>query len=157
MTAWISGQLAAIGAADDLTIAPERADGTLRPEVTIWGSCGPTTTLHPRRQRSRRRLVTTSLRDTPQTNPSPRRRNRRLVEDTSDSAELTASIQAEYHRTYDRPGERVTRGALSLAAHHTSWHLQRGPTHISVRPAQVVVLLRRAAAYAARSAPARRR
>jgi hypothetical protein len=36
MTAWTSDELTAIGAADELEIAPLRADGTLRKPVTIW-------------------------------------------------------------------------------------------------------------------------
>jgi hypothetical protein len=36
MTAWTNDELAAIGAADELEIAPHRLDGTQRPPVTIW-------------------------------------------------------------------------------------------------------------------------
>jgi hypothetical protein len=36
MTAWTSDELAAIGAADELEIAPLRPDGTQRAPVTIW-------------------------------------------------------------------------------------------------------------------------
>jgi hypothetical protein len=36
MTAWTGDELTAIGAADELEIAPLRADGTLRKPVTIW-------------------------------------------------------------------------------------------------------------------------
>jgi len=36
MTAWTSGELSRIGAADELEIASKRRDGTLRNRVTIW-------------------------------------------------------------------------------------------------------------------------
>jgi hypothetical protein len=36
MTAWTSDELARIGAANELQIAPRRADGTLRNPVIIW-------------------------------------------------------------------------------------------------------------------------
>jgi hypothetical protein len=36
MTTWTSDELGKIGAADELEIAPRRADGTLRKPVTIW-------------------------------------------------------------------------------------------------------------------------
>ena len=36
MAAWTSDELAKIGAADELDIAPLRPDGTLRHPVTIW-------------------------------------------------------------------------------------------------------------------------
>ncbi len=36
MTAWTSDELAKIGAAEELRIAPLRRDGTLRKPVTIW-------------------------------------------------------------------------------------------------------------------------
>jgi hypothetical protein len=36
MTGWTSDELARIGAADELEIAPVGADGTLRRPVTIW-------------------------------------------------------------------------------------------------------------------------
>jgi hypothetical protein len=35
-TAWTSDELSKIGAAEELEIAPSRADGTLRNPVTIW-------------------------------------------------------------------------------------------------------------------------
>ena len=35
-TAWTSDELSKIGAAEELEIAPRRADGTLRNPVTIW-------------------------------------------------------------------------------------------------------------------------
>ena len=37
MTGWSADELARIGAADELGIASRRADGSLRPFVTIWG------------------------------------------------------------------------------------------------------------------------
>jgi hypothetical protein len=36
MTTWTNDELSKIGAADELEIAPSRADGTLRNPVTIW-------------------------------------------------------------------------------------------------------------------------
>jgi hypothetical protein len=36
MTAWTNDELEAIGAADELQIAPRRGDGTLHKPVTIW-------------------------------------------------------------------------------------------------------------------------
>jgi hypothetical protein len=36
MTTWTSDELSKIGAADELELAPLRADGTLRDPVTIW-------------------------------------------------------------------------------------------------------------------------
>ena len=36
MTAWTGGELTSIGAADELDIAPQRPDGTLRNPVIIW-------------------------------------------------------------------------------------------------------------------------
>jgi hypothetical protein len=36
MTAWTSDELTKISAADELQIAPQRGDGTLRNPVTIW-------------------------------------------------------------------------------------------------------------------------
>ncbi|MDQ1572388.1 MAG: hypothetical protein QOF79_3062 [Actinomycetota bacterium] len=36
MTSWTTDELDKIGAADELHVASRRADGTLRPEVTIW-------------------------------------------------------------------------------------------------------------------------
>ena len=36
MTTWTSGELGAIGGADELRIAARRPDGTLRSQVTIW-------------------------------------------------------------------------------------------------------------------------
>ena len=36
MTAWTNDELAKIGAAEELEIAPLRSDGTLRKPVTIW-------------------------------------------------------------------------------------------------------------------------
>ncbi|HEY0936471.1 MAG TPA: DUF2255 family protein [Trebonia sp.] len=36
MTTWTSGELGAIGGADELRIAARRPDGTLRDPVTIW-------------------------------------------------------------------------------------------------------------------------
>ncbi|HEV7651790.1 MAG TPA: DUF2255 family protein [Actinophytocola sp.] len=36
MSAWTAEELAAIAVADELRIAPRRADGTLRRAVTIW-------------------------------------------------------------------------------------------------------------------------
>jgi hypothetical protein len=36
MTTWTSNELNKIGAAEELRIAPERRDGTLRNPVTIW-------------------------------------------------------------------------------------------------------------------------
>jgi hypothetical protein len=36
VTAWTAGELARVGAAEELEIAPRRADGTLRPTVPIW-------------------------------------------------------------------------------------------------------------------------
>ena len=37
MTAWTSDELARIGAAEELEIAPRRQDGALRKPTTIWG------------------------------------------------------------------------------------------------------------------------
>ncbi len=36
MTAWTNDELAKIGAAEELQLAPRRADGTLRNPVTVW-------------------------------------------------------------------------------------------------------------------------
>ena len=36
MTAWSKDELRRVGAADELQIAGQRSDGTLRPAVTIW-------------------------------------------------------------------------------------------------------------------------
>ena len=36
MNQWISDELARLGAADELEIAPPRPDGTRRKPVTIW-------------------------------------------------------------------------------------------------------------------------
>ncbi|MCU1477889.1 MAG: hypothetical protein JWQ64_2582 [Subtercola sp.] len=37
MTSWTTEQLAQIGTADEVHVTSRRADGTLRPFVTIWG------------------------------------------------------------------------------------------------------------------------
>ena len=36
MAAWTSDELASIGGAEELRLASARADGTLRPDVTMW-------------------------------------------------------------------------------------------------------------------------
>jgi hypothetical protein len=36
VTSWTADELARIGGAEELDLAPRRADGTLRPYVTIW-------------------------------------------------------------------------------------------------------------------------
>ena len=124
MTTWTSEQLAAISAADELHIVPARADGTLRPEVTIW-VVRVDDDLYVRTANGRGaawyRHLSATLRGQIRSGGVE---SDVTVEDASDSTELTASIQAEYHRKYDHYGEHVTRGALSLDAQHATWRLR---------------------------------
>jgi hypothetical protein len=39
MSGWTADELAKIGQADELDVSSRRADGSLKPFVTVWGAC----------------------------------------------------------------------------------------------------------------------
>jgi hypothetical protein len=80
---WNPDELKEIGAAAELSVAPRRPDGTLRPATTIWGS--------PHRRRPVRPLLSRPLRASPagRNMARPRRRSApglRLVAQASSRA-----------------------------------------------------------------------
>ncbi len=105
MTLWTSDELTKIGAAEELQLASVRADGILRPYVTVWvvragddlyirSAYGPTNPWYRRAKAS----------------GSGRIRAGGLERDVSfaDAAsDVHVAIDAAYHTKYDRYGPRI--------------------------------------------------
>jgi hypothetical protein len=115
MTSWTPTELDRIGRADELQVASYRADGTLRPYVTIWGV------------RSGDRIFVRSAHGAD--NPWYRRaiasgtgRIRvpgveRDITFQQPEAERQTSIDTEYHRKYDRYGARIVGTVVGPGLH----------------------------------------
>src|SRR5215217_8885701 len=105
MTAWTEGELGRIGEAQELQLASERPDGTLRPNVTMWvvrvddqlyvrSAYGPDNPWFRRAKASGAgRIRAGGLeRDVTFAEPAPG---------------VHAAIDAAYHSKYDRYGPRI--------------------------------------------------
>lgn len=107
MSAWTPDELAQLAAADEVQVSSRRADGTLRPYVTIWAvrsgdtiyvrsAYGPQNPWFVRARAS----------------GSGRIRAGSLEKDilfTPADASLSSTIDAAYHAKYDRYGPRIVK------------------------------------------------
>jgi hypothetical protein len=128
MPAWRPDELERIGKAQELQLASRRADGTLRPYVTMWvvrvgddlyvrSAYGPDNPWYRRATGSRAGRVRAGglERDVTfgQTDPG-----------------VQADIDAAYHAKYDRYGPRIVGSVVGADAHRVTVRLipQAGPT-----------------------------
>ncbi|GAA1781368.1 DUF2255 family protein [Agromyces lapidis] len=105
MTAWNTDELERIGAAEELKLASYRPDGTLRPYVVMWvarvgdelytrSAYGPDAGWYRRALASGRgRILAGGV--------------EREVRFEPGAPEANAPLDAEYHRKYDRYGEKI--------------------------------------------------
>ncbi|KQX05364.1 MULTISPECIES: DUF2255 family protein [unclassified Leifsonia] len=122
MTSWTNDDLARIGGADELELASLRADGTLRPYVTIWVV------------RVGDELVVRSAHGS--TNPWFRRANasgigriraaglERDVTFSTPTGAAPAEVDAAYHSKYDRYGPRIVGAVVGADAADVALSLQ---------------------------------
>jgi hypothetical protein len=123
MSEWTTAELDAIGASDELRLASRRADGSLRPDVTIWVvRVGP-------------ELYVRSAYGAG--NPWYRRAlasgtghigaggvEADVAFEAADDADASA-IDAEYHAKYDRYGARIVNPVVGQAAASVTLRLVR--------------------------------
>lgn len=121
MSGWSAAELDAIGRSDELQIASRRDDGSLRPYVTIWtvrigddpfvrSAYGATNPWFVRAKRAGRGRIRAGGVE------------RDVAFATADVVDA-ATLDAEYHRKYDRYGERIVRTVVGEKAHPNTLHL----------------------------------
>jgi len=105
MTTWPPGELASIGGSEELELASRRADGSLRPYVTMWvvragddlyvrSAYGPDNPWHRRAAASGAGRIRAGGIE-------------REVSFAQASAEVQGDIDAAYHAKYDRYGPQI--------------------------------------------------
>ncbi|GAB3799812.1 DUF2255 family protein [Humibacter antri] len=121
MSGWSAAELGAVGRSDELQIASRRDDGSLRPYVTIWtvrvgdelfvrsayGATNPWFVRAKRAQYGRIRAGGVE---------------RDVAFAPADDADA-ATIDTEYHRKYDRYGQRIVETVVGEMAHPNTLRL----------------------------------
>jgi len=119
---WSAAELDAIGRSDELQIASRRDDGSLRPYVTIWtvrigdevyvrSAYGATNPWFVRAKRAGRARIRAGGVE------------RDVTLAPADDVE-GATLDAEYHRKYDRYGQRIVGTVVGEKAHPNTLRLQ---------------------------------
>jgi hypothetical protein len=121
MSSWTSEELARIGDAEELDIAPHRPDGALRPFVTIWvvraGGDLYVRSIHGRSGTWIRRALAAG---------EGRIRAGGVERDVAfeeAGPEVQGSVTAAYHDKYDRYGPRIVGTVVSAASATTTLRL----------------------------------
>jgi hypothetical protein len=121
MTAWTEEELGRIGGAEELQIASERADGTLRPFVTIWvvrvGEELYVRSAHGSSNPWYVRAMASGV---------GRVRAAWLERDVAfaDAVGTDTDVDAAYHAKYDRHGPEIVGTVVGPVAHATTIRLE---------------------------------
>jgi hypothetical protein len=126
MAAWTDEELGRIGEAEELQLASERPDGTLRPFVTIWvvrvddglyvrSAHGSTNPWYVRAKASGVGRVRAGGLERDVTFADP-------------ASGMEADVDAAYHAKYDRHGPEIVGTVVGDRAHPTTIGLEQRPT-----------------------------